>query len=105
MKCISSLKYINYQKAKAKVKVLVARSCPTVCNPMDCSPSGSSVHGVLQARMLEWVAIPFSRGSSGPRDQAQSSCIPGGFFTSEPSGKTKGHSKRNVMGLPLWSSG
>ena len=46
------------------VKVLVAQSCPTLCDPMDCSPSVSSVHGILQARILEWVAIPFSRGSS-----------------------------------------
>ena len=46
------------------VEVLVPRSCPTLCNPMDCSPLGSSVHGILQARILEWVAIPFSRGSS-----------------------------------------
>jgi len=44
-----------------KVKVLVARSCPVLCNPMDCSPPGSSVPGILQARRLEWVAIPFSR--------------------------------------------
>ena len=49
--------------------VLVAESCPTLCDPMDCGPSGSSVHGILQARILEWVAIPFSRGSSKPRDR------------------------------------
>ena len=48
--------------------------------PMDCSPPGSSVHGILQARILEWVAIPFSRGSSQPRDQIQISCIAGEFF-------------------------
>ena len=46
------------------VKVLVAQSCPTLCNPMDCSPPGSSVCGILQARIQEWVAIPFSRESS-----------------------------------------
>ena len=51
-----------------KVKVLVAPSCPTPCNPMNCSPPGSSVHGTLQARILEWIAISFSRGSSRPRD-------------------------------------
>ena len=45
-----------------KVKVLVPQSCPTLCNPMNCSPPGSSVHGILQARILEWVAIPFSWG-------------------------------------------
>ena len=50
------------------VKVLIAQLCPTLCNPMDCSLPGSSVHGIFQARILEWVAIPFSRGSSGPRD-------------------------------------
>ena len=42
--------------------------CPTLCNPMDCSLLDSSVHGILQARILEWVAVPFSRGSSQPRD-------------------------------------
>ena len=47
--------------------VYVSQSCLTLCNPMDCSPPGSSVHGILQARILEWVAIPFFRGSSQPR--------------------------------------
>ena len=51
------------------VCVLVSQSCLTLCDPMDCSPSGSSVHGILQAITLEWVAIPFSRGSSRPRDR------------------------------------
>ena len=48
---------------------------------MDCSLPGSSVHGLLQARILEWAAIPFSRGFSQPRDRIQISCIAGGFFT------------------------
>ena len=43
--------------------------CPTLCNPVDCSPAGSSVHGILQARILEWVAMPFSKGYSWPRDR------------------------------------
>ena len=47
-----------------KMYVKVAQSCPIFCDPMDSSPPGSSVHGILQARILEWVAIPFSRGSS-----------------------------------------
>ena len=64
-----------------KVKMLVAQSCPTLCNPKDRSPPGSSVHGILQARVLECVAIPFSRGSSRPRDWTQVSCIAGRFFT------------------------
>ena len=65
----------------SKRKVLIAQLCPTLCDPMDCSPPGSSVHGILQARILEWVAIPFSRGSSRPRDWTWISCIAGRFFT------------------------
>ena len=56
------------RKMKSELKVLVALLSPTLCNPMDCSPPGSSVHGVLQARVVQWVAIPFSRRSSWPRD-------------------------------------
>ena len=56
---------VDYHLSK---KVLVAQSCPTLCDPMDCSPPGSSVHGILQARILEWGAISFSRGSSQPRE-------------------------------------
>ena len=49
-------------------KVLVTQSCPTLCDPTDYNPSGSSVHGISQAKLLEWVAISSSRGSSQPRD-------------------------------------
>ena len=56
-------------------------SCVLLCDHMDCSPPGSSVHGILQARILEWVAMPSSRGSSQPGDRTQFSCIAGGFFT------------------------
>ena len=56
--------------------------CLTLCDPMDCSLPGSSVHGILQAKILEWGAVPFSRGSSQPRNQTRVSCIAGGFFTS-----------------------
>ena len=62
-------------------QVLVAQSCPTLRNPMDCSPPGSSVHGILQARILEWVAIPFFRGSSQPRGRTRVSHIVDRFFT------------------------
>ena len=55
--------------------MLVAQSCLTLCDPKDSSPPGSSVHGILQARILEWIAIPFSRGSSWPRDWTRVSCI------------------------------
>jgi len=63
------------------VKVSVTQLCLTLCDSMDCSPPGSSVHDIIQARTLEWVAIPFSRGSSQPRDRTQVSCIAGRFFT------------------------
>ena len=59
----------------------VAPLCLTFCDPIDYSPSSSSFHGIVQARILECVAIPFSRGSSWPSDQTRVSCITGGFFT------------------------
>ena len=52
-----------------------AQSCPILCNPVDCGPPGSSVHGISQARILEWIAISFSRGSSRPKGQTQVSYI------------------------------
>ena len=54
---------------------LVAQSCPSLCDPVDCSPPGSSIHGILQAGMLEWVVVPFSRRSSRPRDRTHVSCF------------------------------
>ena len=63
------------------VCVCVTQSCLTVYDPMDCSLPGSSVHGILQARILEWVVIPFSRRSSQPRDWTWFSRIAGRFFT------------------------
>ena len=64
-----------------KMKGLVTQSCLTLYDPMDCSPPGSPVHGILQARILEEIAIPFSRRSSQPRDQIWISCVAGRFFT------------------------
>ena len=66
---------LSFQKSTVKVKA--AQSCLTLYNPVDYT-----VHGILQARILEWVAFPFSRGSSQPRDQTQVSLIAGRFFTS-----------------------
>ena len=66
---------------------LVAKSCPALCNPMDCRPPGSSICGIFQAGILECVAISFSRGSSQCRDQTCISYLAGGFFSSEPPGK------------------
>ena len=62
-------------------ETLVAQLCPIHCDPVDCSLLVSSVHGLLQARILEWEAISFSRGSSQPRDRTRVSCITGRFFT------------------------
>ena len=58
----------------------VIQLCLTLCDPVDCSPPGSSVHGSLQARILEWIAISFSRGSTQPRDRTRVSCIAGRRF-------------------------
>ena len=56
------------------------QSCQTLCDPIDCSPPGSSVRGILQARILEWVVISFSRGSFQLRDRTQVSCVAGRFY-------------------------
>ena len=69
---------------------LVARSRPTLCDPVDCSLPGSSVLRVLQARIVEWVATSSSRGSSQPRDQTQVSHIAGGFLTIRATGGWQG---------------
>ena len=63
------------------MKVKAAQSYPTLCDLMDCSLAGFSVYGILQVRILDWVAVPFSRGSSQPSDQTQVSHIVGVFFT------------------------
>ena len=75
---------------------LVAKPCPTLCNSVDCSPSGSSVPGILQAGILEWVAMPSSRGSSPPRDRTCISCTAGGFFITEPPGKPPKHGNMDI---------
>ena len=73
--------YVRIGTCIVKGKVKVAQSCLTLCDPMDCSPPGSSIHGILQARRLEWVAVPFSRGSSQPRHETQVLHTAGRFFT------------------------
>ena len=72
---------------KSEVKVLVTQSCLTLCNPMNCSPPGSSVHGTFQARILEWVAIFFSRILPKLGMEPWSPALAGGFFTTEQLGK------------------
>ena len=75
---LSKLTYMYIRPTESESEV--AQSCPTLCNPVDCSLPGSSIHWSLQARILEWVAISFSRGSSPPRDQTQVSHIAGRRF-------------------------
>ena len=79
-------------------KVLVAQSCSTLWDLIDCSPLGSSAHGILWARILVWVAIPSSRGSSWPRDWTRVSCIAGKFFTIWA---TREEGKGNTQVTPL----
>ena len=79
------------------MKAKVSWSCPTLCNPM-----GYTVHGILQARILEWVAIPFSRGSSQPRNPTGVSCITGGFFTSLAT--REAHFKQRNQLANIWAA-
>ena len=76
------------------VKVKVAQSCLTLCDPMDCI-----VHGLLQARILEWVAVPFSRGSSQPRDRIRSPTMQADSLSSEPPGKPRKKKKKTQIDL------
>ena len=82
--CTGTLAEAVGRQRRERGACLVSQSCPTLCNPKDCSPPGSSVHGISQARILEWGAISSSRESSRPRDQTRISCVPctaGRFFT------------------------
>ena len=67
----------------------VTHSVVSLCDPTNCSLSGSCIHGILQARILEWIVVPFSRGSSWSRDRTQVSCIAGRFFTIWATGKIR----------------
>ena len=74
-------------QSRIVVVVLVAQSCPTLCNPVDYRLPGSSVYGILQVRILEWIVIPFSKGSSQARHRTQVSCTTSRFFTLQATGK------------------
>ena len=92
----------EYKKSESEVTQL----CPTLCDPMNCSLPGSSVHGIFHARILEWVAISFSRGSSRPSDQTRVSRIAGRHFTNwatreAPSRCWEKRFKHNRMGESL----
>ena len=79
-------------------EVKVSQSCPTLCDPMDCI-----VYGILQAKILEWVAIPFSRGSSQPRSQTQVSHLAGGFFTSWATREAHGNTQTSDLRMFICS--
>ena len=83
MNTIPYLFLVDWLESKSESEV--TQSCPTLCDPVDCSLPGFSVHGILQARILEWVAISFSRGSSSPRDRTRvSHILEADALTSEP---------------------
>ena len=69
MRCWDGITDSTGHESEQTLSVLFAQSCPTLCDPIDCSPPGSSVHGTLQARILEWIATPSSRGPSRPKDR------------------------------------
>ena len=90
-------------KTESSLLFQVPKVYLTLCDPMDYSPSGSSVHGISQARILEWVAICFFRASSPPKDQFMSPALAGGFFITEPPEKPNLWSVSTVLfnGKPL----
>ena len=89
----------HYTKWKkwSESEMVVAQLCLTLCDPMACSLPGSSVYGISQARILEWVFIPFSRGSFRSRDQTQVSCSAGGFFIVWATKKAKQVTKGQIV--------
>ena len=97
--------FVDHQKSKSASASEVAQSYPAVCNPMDCSLPGSSIHGIFQARVLEWVAISFSRGSSRPRDWTQVSRIAGRCFTVWATRKALKKAKEFHKSIYFWFIG
>ena len=95
--------FLRWNMKNSKLCVLRAKSlqsCPTLCDPMDCSPPGSSVHGISQARILEWVAISFSTGSSWPRDGTHFFCV-GRWIVTAPPGKPSLDTVRTLLSICL----
>ena len=92
----------QYQTSEAALEcVLAAQLCPTLCNPRDYSLRGSSVHGILQGSVLEWVVIPFSRGSSWPRDQTWSPVLQVNSLPSQPPRKISHQSRLKLVNIIL----
>ena len=86
----------------SEIESEVTQSCLTVCDPTDRSLQGTSVHGIFQARVLEWVVISFSRGLSQPRDWTQVSCIVGRFFISWATRESKNTEVDSLSLLQVW---
>ena len=86
---LNSIYYFKLYFRFPLVKVSVSQSCLTLCSPMDCSPPDSSLHGILRARTLEWVPIPFSRDLPNPGAELRSPTLQADSFPSEPPGKPK----------------
>ena len=98
----------NYPQTCEKSETIVTELCPTLCSPMDCNLPDSSVHEILQARILKWVALPFSRRSFQPRDGTQVSHNADTFFflTSEPPGILVAYNNKlftQFIGLVVWA--
>ena len=90
--CVCVCIYIYFYDVSKNHWVLIAQSCQTLCDPMNCNSAVSSVPEILQARILQWVALPFSRGSSRPRGWTWVSCMADRFFTVfTPPGKPQNH--------------
>ena len=102
--CLHCLHARSTASPLVKLKLLVAQLCSTLCDPMDCSPPGFSVHGIHQARILEWVVISFSKGSPQPSDQTWVSCIAGRFLPSEPPGKLTTPLRWRLLTIPFQRS-
>ena len=103
-----TFKYLLQKRRKERLQLSdyeseVAQSWPTLGNPMDYSLPGFSVYGILQARVLKWVAISFSRGSSHPRDWSRVSCIVGRCFTIWATREVLSNHKAIVLGAPNFS--
>ena len=86
----------GHEVLKIESESEVGQSCPTLRDPVDCRPPGSSIHGILQARILAWVAISFSRGSSQPRGRTQAPALQADTLTSEPPGKSMNEKKQEI---------
>ena len=97
----SLLNFIQVMGKSACLRAKLLQSCATLCDPIDCSPPGSSIHGILQAGILEWAAMASSRGSSQPRDRIHIfcvSCIAGRFFISQATkGSPSGEENDQVL--------